>query len=478
MSEMDKIFKQRFENFEPKAPDSMLDDILKKAQQSEVSSTSKSLYVKTALWTAAALVAIVGAIVLLPEDNTTLSTNSNQKETVVSLPISESTNKLVEETPELLQNQDLKNNKKENTFVVNNNKSDNSNSIDKNNKEFSKVELNSSNNKANTQSKSTTDDPEQFNIVAKRYTCSGECFLTIDKEYQGEWKADNQSVSIESSNNYETVVYFKGEGSVLFSFDYEGYTDTFTVVFQKPVSLDYQMIPETCGKKDGKVEFDFPNTRQFVSVNDFQLVQNSFDKLSAGAYIFELKDNYACVYREEIELPKKEIKGTISYDAQGTMVGSSIQFRTDIDIESANYTWDFGDGQQSFEKTPEHQYGKAGIYNINLQIVSEACSTEVRLENFKIDDKGFSIPNIFTPNNDGKNDVFVISVPDDLKSFNALIMNRDGKLVYKWSDSKKGWDGLTIDGREASSGTYYYLITGVDADGKSFEYKNFVELRR
>ena len=160
------------------------------------------------------------------------------------------------------------------------------------------------------------------------------------------------------------------------------------------------------------------------------------------------------------------------------MVGSTIHFKANIEIEEANYTWDFGDGTQSFEKSPVHRYEKADSYNVKVLISNNNCQKELILNNLKIDDKGFSIPNIFTPNNDGKNDVFLISVSDNLKSFNAIIMNRDGKMVYQWTDSQKGWDGLMINGEEASSGTYYYVITGVDANGQSFEYKNFVELRR
>ncbi len=64
-----------------------------------------------------------------------------------------------------------------------------------------------------------------------------------------------------------------------------------------------------------------------------------------------------------------------------------------------------------------------------------------------------NIPNAFTPNNDGKNDVF-------LKDYDVKILNRWGEVLY---EGKNGWDG-TIDGKPVSAGTYYYIASIPDYD--------------
>jgi len=64
------------------------------------------------------------------------------------------------------------------------------------------------------------------------------------------------------------------------------------------------------------------------------------------------------------------------------------------------------------------------------------------------------MPNAFTPDNDGTNDVF-------LKGYKVKIINRWGQLLYEGND---GWDGSLENGKKASPGTYYYIATIPDSD--------------
>ena len=67
------------------------------------------------------------------------------------------------------------------------------------------------------------------------------------------------------------------------------------------------------------------------------------------------------------------------------------------------------------------------------------------------------MPNAFTPNGDGRNDLFRIppSVPITIKHF--AIYNRWGQLVFATTDASQGWDGR-VDGHSAVSGTYVWVI--------------------
>lgn len=66
------------------------------------------------------------------------------------------------------------------------------------------------------------------------------------------------------------------------------------------------------------------------------------------------------------------------------------------------------------------------------------------------------IPNIFTPNEDGVNDEYLITAVG-LKEFNITIVNRWGQVVFESDDVTKSWDG-TFNGTMCSEGTYFYLI--------------------
>lgn len=71
-------------------------------------------------------------------------------------------------------------------------------------------------------------------------------------------------------------------------------------------------------------------------------------------------------------------------------------------------------------------------------------------------DCSLTIPNVFTPNGDGKNDYFAVEYKG-LSPYSLKIYNRWGKRVFESEDSKVYWDGR-IQGQEAAAGTYFYLL--------------------
>jgi len=89
----------------------------------------------------------------------------------------------------------------------------------------------------------------------------------------------------------------------------------------------------------------------------------------------------------------------------------------------------------------------------------------------QISESYLAVPNVFTPNGDGKNDEFRVAYRS-LKEFHCWVYNRWGKLVYEWTDPAKGWDG-TINGRPAAEGAYYYVIRALGTDAaKNAEYSS------
>ncbi len=77
------------------------------------------------------------------------------------------------------------------------------------------------------------------------------------------------------------------------------------------------------------------------------------------------------------------------------------------------------------------------------------------------------IPNAFTPNGDGLNDIFRIPPGSDLKLTELSIYSRWGKKIFITADINIGWDGR-IKGVEQPSGTYIYMITGFQNDKPVF----------
>jgi len=63
------------------------------------------------------------------------------------------------------------------------------------------------------------------------------------------------------------------------------------------------------------------------------------------------------------------------------------------------------------------------------------------------------MPNVFTPGNDGKNDILVIQNLNFFKGSQLTIFNRWGNKIYEVNDYKNNWDG-----ENHPSGTYFYVL--------------------
>jgi gliding motility-associated-like protein len=85
----------------------------------------------------------------------------------------------------------------------------------------------------------------------------------------------------------------------------------------------------------------------------------------------------------------------------------------------------------------------------------------------------YYIPNAFTPNGDGINDVFR-PIPVGIKSTEYFrIYNRYGQLIYETNKWLQGWDG-TINGKKQPNGAYVWMIKGIDKNDKTIEMKGQV----
>ena len=129
----------------------------------------------------------------------------------------------------------------------------------------------------------------------------------------------------------------------------------------------------------------------------------------------------------------------------------------DNSINASEWNWDFGDGTTSNDSLPYHSYYDIGTYDVQLIVRSglECLDTLVVPVNVV---EGLIVPNVFTPNNDGWNDVFDVRT-SDVSLFNLEIYNRWGNVVFENSSPLISWDGTTNAGVEAAAGTYFYVIS-------------------
>ena len=124
-----------------------------------------------------------------------------------------------------------------------------------------------------------------------------------------------------------------------------------------------------------------------------------------------------------------------------------------------NYVWNFGDGHSSYLEEPSHVYHlqESDLMTVHLTITnSDGCSDDT-LQVIPVEDNfAFFVPSGFTPNTDGKNEVFLPKVKD-VVNYELLIFSRTGEIVFHTTNPEEGWDG-TFKGAPAPEGVYLWKI--------------------
>jgi len=122
-----------------------------------------------------------------------------------------------------------------------------------------------------------------------------------------------------------------------------------------------------------------------------------------------------------------------------------------------------------------YQYNQPGTYWIKL-IVSNGYCTDTSIESIFVT-QGIFIPNVFTPNGDGQNDVFHVTV-GGMKQYYIEIFNRWGERIFQADSPAIDWDGTSSGGIKESDGDYYYLINCTDFENTTFKYHGYIQLIR
>lgn len=116
------------------------------------------------------------------------------------------------------------------------------------------------------------------------------------------------------------------------------------------------------------------------------------------------------------------------------------------------YNWSGGTGDSSVT------VNRPGMYNITA-IDSSGCSksfvTQVRTK--ICSDCDVLLPNAFSPNGDGINDIFKPQGNCNADEYNLQVYARSGAVIYETKDINSGWDG-SINGNPVPVGAYYYLV--------------------
>jgi gliding motility-associated-like protein len=87
------------------------------------------------------------------------------------------------------------------------------------------------------------------------------------------------------------------------------------------------------------------------------------------------------------------------------------------------------------------------------------------------------IPNVFTPNGDGTNDVFNAGAIRNVTSLNILIFNRWGENIFQSNNLNFAWDGQ-YQSQKCPAGVYFWVVQYIDINGNKHDLSGTVTLLR
>ena len=201
---------------------------------------------------------------------------------------------------------------------------------------------------------------------------------------------------------------------------------------------------------DGSTAFDRNPSHTFIEPGTYTVTLTSIDSGTC---------NIISTYQRQIEVLAN---ATADFAVSFNGCDNKLELENNS-INGFTYRWDFGDGNESTEKTPKYKYDVPGEYSITL-FVNEGtpCEDEIT-KPVSISPKAtpeIKLYNVFTPNNDGLNDCFVFDGEFlECKDFKLKIYNRWGERMFETTSPTKCWNGrIQNTSTDVPEGTYFYLL--------------------
>jgi gliding motility-associated-like protein len=169
-------------------------------------------------------------------------------------------------------------------------------------------------------------------------------------------------------------------------------------------------------------------------------------------YHVQLTNSHGCVARDTVAVRLDSLPVLLLESEAGLCRGGTLNIVPNI-RHGLHFLW--SDGVTSAERTID----RTGNYELS---VSNSCGSAT--SRITISDAGICeliFPNVFTPNHDGRNDVFKSNNVWGLDKFTLIIYNRWGQVIFQTRNPGEGWNGK-VNSHEAQNGTYLWKASYID----------------
>lgn len=259
------------------------------------------------------------------------------------------------------------------------------------------------------------------------------------------------------------------------------FTKTETVTQSNPVSISGTVMNTSCPEvHNGSIQLTIHGgTPDYTfNWNNGSQTQN-LQQLAEGTYSITVTDAQQCSASATFNIAHNYTLQVDAGENQTVYAGNLVTLNATANVNYGNlYEW-MPDNEINCSNCATVSFAPVATTTYLLYVEDiNGCTAfdSVTVEVLTITQP--YIPNAFTPNGDGNNDVLQIYTrAEDIYFLDFKIFNRWGEKVFETNNVNEGWDG-TYKGEPSANGVYVYVAKIVFADGTKNDYKGSVTIIR
>lgn len=209
-------------------------------------------------------------------------------------------------------------------------------------------------------------------------------------------------------------------------------------------------------------------TEPYASYNWSNGVQTATNNVGTGTYTVTVTSAEGCTGTSDpfsVLVGNTPTAGIHADPASPQNPGVDVEFH---DASNGNgsqitgWSWSFGEGGAgSSQSTGSHTYNTPGTYQVTLVVTTAEGCVDTVTTNYVIRPEDVIIPNVFSPNGDGMNDMLVFENVQYYKN-TLMVFNRWGQEIYTANNYTNNWRASGVP-----DGTYFFVLK-LNEDGREF----------
>lgn len=327
----------------------------------------------------------------------------------------------------------------------------------------------------------TITQPLQLLVTASTtsVTCNGGTNGAITATASG--GSPGYSYSWSSGQSTPTITGLSSGTYVVTITDVNGCTTQTSVNINQPTQLVLQAtsLDSVCPNENATLTANASggNPSYTYNWNNGQTTSSiSVNPSSATSYTVSVTDASGCTSASQTVSIFVFPSPSAGFSSSGYGQYDNPYMFTDSSSGSSGWLWIFSDGTTSAQQNPVHTFPSPGTYTVTQLVTNKYGCTDTIVKTVIVKE-GILIPNVFSPDGDGSNDVWFIP-NSGMKEYHLEIFDRWGAKMFETTASEIRWDGRSVSGKLLNDGTYYFSLRAVlnDSSGKDYSTTGYVTI--